>query len=423
MNRLTRIAAQTATSLAKKALGVDPYILAKAAWERSVIGRSKSARHLEGGGINLFFQTEIANSVGKTGRDFAFKLAMGGIPFSVIDTTPKWSAIPRIPDGRERDRIRELRTTSAPWRKSVLLNGTDRTSSRDYEIYKEVFYEFGAGFNVFRDGFFKRVKNICVFSDFCRELVLRAAGESGSGNVNVVKIRYPFLFPDENRLSGRSEIRWRFGIPEKAFAVFFNFSLAALPGRKNPEAVVKAFANALGNRRDACLVLKTSEGAADGPGVRSLAGFADQCGVAERLRIVGGNLPMDDVLSLTRAMDAYLSLHRGEGLGLGMLEAMSLGVPVVATGYGGNTEFMDERTSFLVPFKLRMWNAQCGFSEKMGEWAEPDLDCASDILRSVFDNRQEAEKRAAAARAFVKEHYSLESFVSDVKTFMENNPA
>ena len=50
--------------------------------------------------------------------------------------------------------------------------------------------------------------------------------------------------------------------------------------------------------------------------------------------------------------DCYVSLHRSEGFGLTMAEAMYFGRPVIATGYSGNLDFMTEENSYLVPHTL-----------------------------------------------------------------------
>ena len=418
MNPIVRSLAQKGVAFCKRVFGVDYYVLAKARFERSVVEGSMPGNGPREDGLNLFFQTELANSVGKTGRDFALKLAQTDIPFSVVDTTPPWSEIGRIPDGPERRTISKLRSTSAPRRRSILLNGTGRTSCRHHDVFKEVFYEFGSGFNVFCPGFFRYVKKVCVFSDFCRDVIARAASEAGASGVEIIKIRYPFLFPSRKRMADRRTIRRKFGIPEDAFSVFFNFSAAALPGRKNPEAAMSAFANALGKASNAWLVLKVSEGKGFPSVVDHVRKRVSAFGIAGRTCIVDQNFDMQEVLDLTGAMDVYLSLHRGEGLGLGMLEAMSLGVPVVATGYGGNMEFMSETTSFPVPFEMRTWTPDCGFSKEMGEWAEPDVVAASRILRSVFENRSESGKRASAGLAFIRDFYSLENFEKDVRAFL-----
>lgn len=139
-----------------------------------------------------------------------------------------------------------------------------------------------------------------------------------------------------------------------------------------------------------------------------------------QLKIIDSRLAMDEVLDLTASMDAYLSLHRTEGLGLGMLEAMSLGVPVVATGYGGNMEFMREANSFIVPFEYRTWTPSCGFPREVADWGEPNVEEAAKLLRQIRDDPVTAPKKAGNGIAFVRDFYSLENFKKDVQAFLDS---
>ena len=94
------------------------------------------------------------------------------------------------------------------------------------------------------------------------------------------------------------------------------------------------------------------------------------------------------------ACDCYVSLHRSEGLGLTMAEAMALGKPVVATGWSGNLEFMSDETAYLVRYEMTRLERAHGPYPAGAEWADPDLDHAAELMRGVFDERE----AAAAAR-------------------------
>ena len=90
---------------------------------------------------------------------------------------------------------------------------------------------------------------------------------------------------------------------------------------------------------------------------------------------------------LTSCSDCYVSLHRSEGLGLGMAQAMNFAKPVIATGYSGNLEFMNAQNSLLVPFKLVENPESVASYDKGCIWADADLDAAADRMRWVFENR------------------------------------
>jgi len=94
---------------------------------------------------------------------------------------------------------------------------------------------------------------------------------------------------------------------------------------------------------------------------------------------------------LLAASDCYVSLHRSEGLGLPMAEAMYLGKPVIATAYGGNMDFMTLNNSLLVKYKLVELERDYGPYEKRAVWAEPDIKHASELMRWAYENIDEAK--------------------------------
>ena len=110
---------------------------------------------------------------------------------------------------------------------------------------------------------------------------------------------------------------------------------------------------------------------------------------------------------LTAACDAYVSLHRSEGLGLPLIEAMYLGKPVIATGYGGVTDFLDDETGFVVHHRLATLQRSHGPYPAGAVWAEPDIAHAAALMRALADAPEIAAARIAAARRRVTELYVL----------------
>ena len=101
---------------------------------------------------------------------------------------------------------------------------------------------------------------------------------------------------------------------------------------------------------------------------------------------------------LARA-DAYVSLHRAEGFGLTIAEAMMMGKPVIATGYSGNLDFMTEENSFLVPYAVAEVPPGCEPYRPGTPWAEPDVGEAARMMRRVVDEPDLAAQKAAVAKA------------------------
>ena len=182
-----------------------------------------------------------------------------------------------------------------------------------------------------------------------------------------------------------------FGLPQDAVVVLVSFNLASSFARKNPFAAIAAFRGAFGDRPDRVLVLKVSHPEHAPADFARLSRMAQ----APNIRIDTRILTSGDRHALTAQADIILSLHRGEGFGLVMAEAMLLGKPVIATGWSGNTDFMDSTNAALVPYRLAP--ARDDRLVYRGLWAEPDVAEAAAILRSLADDK--AARHALGERA------------------------
>jgi hypothetical protein len=110
--------------------------------------------------------------------------------------------------------------------------------------------------------------------------------------------------------------------------------------------------------------------------------------------------------ALLQRADCYVSLHRSEGFGLPLAESMSLGTPVIATGYSGNVDFTTPHNSYLVDWKPTRVGPDCEIYPPEGMWAEPDLDHAAELMRHVFEHPDEAKTLGARAQADITRHYA-----------------
>ncbi len=175
-----------------------------------------------------------------------------------------------------------------------------------------------------------------------------------------------------------------FGVPEDAYVFLFFYDSRSYVTRKNPRAVLQAFRRMLEGRPycNARLVIKSHGPNADD---ELLSEFAD---LAPRVTLLDWTMTDNEIKNLVRCSDAFVSLHRSEGFGRGMAEAMYLGKPVVATGYSGNLTFMDDSNSHLVGYSLQPlepgsyphWEGQV--------WADPDLDEAARAMGRLVDDRE-----------------------------------
>jgi glycosyltransferase involved in cell wall biosynthesis len=171
--------------------------------------------------------------------------------------------------------------------------------------------------------------------------------------------------------------------------------------RKNPRGAVEAFHRAFGGSPSARLLLKLTGKPEE------IAGFEAELGAILRggtIEIIKTHLDEAGLAALFGRSDALLSLHRAEGFGLPMLEAMSHGIPSIATGWSGNLEFMNDDNSMLVPYRLIPVTDPTGIYAG-SRWAEPDLDVAAEMLRSLAASPKVYAQLAAAAHRTVTDAY------------------
>ena len=191
-----------------------------------------------------------------------------------------------------------------------------------------------------------------------------------------------------------------FGLPETALVVLVSANLASSFARKNPLASVAAFRAAFGDRGDRLLLLKL--GHADHAPADLGVVRAATAGMSN-VRIETRTLPQADSLALTRAADLVLSLHRSEGAGLVPAEAMLLGVPVIATGWSGNLDFMDATSAALVRYRLvPVADPRGVYAGPGAEWAEPDIADAAAWLRRLAEDAPARRALGAAGQAMAR---------------------
>lgn len=178
--------------------------------------------------------------------------------------------------------------------------------------------------------------------------------------------------------------RAAFGLPDDAVIVLVSLNLASNSARKNPLGAIAAFRQAFGARTDRQLVLKLG-GGTEWPA--DLSRLRDAIAGAPNIRIETRTFPTAENHAFTCCADIVLSLHRSEGFGLVTAEAMLLGLPVVATAWSGNMDYMDADSAALVNVTLVEPSDDRGdFTLPGARWAEPDIGEASAHLARLADN-------------------------------------
>ncbi|HUJ12711.1 MAG TPA: glycosyltransferase [Thermoanaerobaculia bacterium] len=188
------------------------------------------------------------------------------------------------------------------------------------------------------------------------------------------------------------------GMPE-GFLFLFCFDYDSVFRRKNPLAAIAAFRRAFGDRRDVVLFIKTTNAGrhvAEDEELRAAASGRPNIVIRD------GYVTTDRYFSMLDACDCYVSLHRSEGFGLTVAEAMALGKPVITTAYSSTLEFANESNSFSVPARMVPIGDGAPPYPSQSHWAEPDVDVAARQMMRVYVDRAGAEAVGARARADIQ---------------------
>ncbi|WP_042699010.1 glycosyltransferase family 4 protein [Azospirillum sp. B506] len=193
------------------------------------------------------------------------------------------------------------------------------------------------------------------------------------------------------------------------FTFYFCFDARSWYTRKNPLAVARAFQKAFPTEKGVRLVLRIRYRQTS----RSVADLAHKLdldrlvGRDPRIVVRDRELSYADSLAEMRSCDAYVSLHRAEGFGYTMVEAMMMGKPVIASRYSANLDYMSDETGFLVGGRERYLDSDEYLGVTPGaRWFEPDVGLAAEAMRQVWEDREEAARRAEAGSALVRKRFS-----------------
>ncbi len=178
------------------------------------------------------------------------------------------------------------------------------------------------------------------------------------------------------------------------FVFLFIFDVHSHIERKNPLAVVDAFKRAFAPSDPVRLVVKCVNGDDDPTGLAAVYRAAGGYPVS----VYDGYWSAQEVRDLMAACDAYVSLHRSEGAGLTISDAMALGKPVIATGWSGNMDFMTVANSYPVRYELVAVEETVGPYHAGETWADPSVEHAAALMRHVVAHPTEAAGLGARAR-------------------------
>ena len=250
---------------------------------------------------------------------------------------------------------------------------------------------------------FDLVDEVWAVSEFVKDAI------SKHSKKRVLVFPTPIIPPDINETLDRSAI----GLPTEVDFNLFIFDYMSIFNRKNPLAIVEAHKKAFPNSDGPILVIKSANGDSDAENREKLR-FSIKG--REDIFLVEEYLSRNQLNALVAECQSYISLHRSEGYGLTMAEAMALGKPVIATAYSGNLDFMNNENSILIPYLLVSVGPDAFPYPETSKWAEPDIEKAADAIRKLALDGDYRQNLGAAAKKYVEQEFSIENASSFIRS-------
>ncbi|WP_136608082.1 glycosyltransferase family 4 protein [Paenibacillus dokdonensis] len=184
--------------------------------------------------------------------------------------------------------------------------------------------------------------------------------------------------------------------------------------RKNPEGLLRAYWEEFSSKDNVILVIKTNGYAVNENEKwiqQRVMQYKKRLGIQKDTApvvIIGQQLSESRLKGLYTLGNAFVLPTRGEGVGLPFLESLASGVPVIATGWGGQMDFLTHSNSFLVPYQLRNPSSSMNsaisrkfsnlFAQKGQLWAEPDLHSLKKLMRKAYGNPDLCKRKGRQGR-------------------------
>ena len=357
--------------------------------------RSSSNGHA-GFGVNALGLFESEKGMGEAARSTIRALEAVDIPHVLNNFVDEMSA--------NNDTSRRLFTQTNPYHFNLLHINADTTlafgpRNRDY-FHKR--YNIGywnwelSWFPEEWSESFDYYDEVWVPSTFTRQSVASRTA------LPVHCVPYSIQVP---RLLPAAAARQQWGLPQDAFLFLFAYDFHSFFARKNPLATLEAFRLAFGDQRDVHLVLKSVHGS-DAP--RELEQVVAALRGHSQIHLVDRVVSRSEMSNLMQACDAYVSLHRSEGFGLLMAEAMAMGKPVIATDYSANRDYLTAENGLPVRYQMVEIERDHGPYRKGAWWAEPDVSHAAELMRRLVDDPELGPHLGQLARRDIEINYSPE---------------
>lgn len=358
--------------------------------DTSSIKTQKIAKPKQLEGINIIGFSESATGLGESARSFAKSAEAVGIKTTAIPVTfSPFLALPQIPALHNFDlysvnifHINAILVEQAVPLMTGLFRDRYNIGYWHWEL-SDFPKKWSSAFQYFDE--------IWVPSEFVRASVEKIS------SIPVITVPHAIEMIDFEKRS-----RKYFKLPDEDFLVLSLFDVGSVLERKNPFAVVESYLKAFPEEENVTLVVKIRNGETN---PQALAKLKDILQSVKSV-LIDETFSKNDVWALIDCCDTYISLHRSEGFGMILAEAMLLEKPVVATNYSGNTDFCNSNNSYPTDFSLVEIEQDCSVYEAGNVWAEADTLHGSRHLRKIVSDYESAIGKGKVGKKTIEDGYS-----------------
>ncbi len=364
-----------------------------------IISKLSSSQLLNG--VNLIGFPTGEFGLGQHIRNVADALKAAKIPYSFYDCS--YLFMGNYDDDSQSSKI----SKELPYKTNIFVCNGDAIAKLYLEAGKKIFpgkYNIHYGAWELRDYPVEWMSTLAIFDEYWAMSSFLQKSVSDVAMIPVIHMPYPIDFKIPKGYS-RSD----FNLPEDKFLYIFTFDMSSIMARKNPKAVIEAFYKAFPKKKEVGLVIKVVRNKNYPALKEELDEMMKKLSDDKRIYLIDEVLPRDKLLGLINLCDVYVSLHRAEGLGIGMAEAMKMSKAVIATNYSGNTDFTLSDNSCLVDYKLVMLKPLEYIYETGKYWAEPSVDQASDYMKKLYEDKAYYNKISKAGKKYIDEYYSIDT--------------
>ena len=358
-------------------------------------------------GINLIGNIRAETGLGQSCRLVADELEASGIPYSIY----QYDQLGAMAEGQYQQYENKI-SSDLPYNINLIHINPHELGLAFQQTHEKIWNgRYNIGFWLweledFPDEWvpcFHCVDEVWTPSRFITDSIQRKT------DLKVVTI--PYHIELEVPSKGKYEYRESFHLPADKFLFLMMYDRTSMTERKNPEAVMEAFQIAFTKDEEAGLVIKINNSSE-----KEINMIRSMIPEHKNVYFITETLERHQVNELIYCVDAIVSLHRAEGFGLVLAEAMLLGTPTIATNWSSNTEFMTKETACMVDAEMVTLDRDIGSFKKGNRWAEPDVKQAAGYMRRLYEDPAYCQILSQKAKDHIEKKLSIANAVEIINS-------